>query len=133
MPVCKDNSFYSRLGRWKVMKVVWHAIPWPFRLLAFPYSLFVYSRFLARSTRASEVKSMHVDLYRSSILFKICRPKFHIIQRTLRPLNGTPADQVFQKDTTTECPVPPELSAQVPISIRSVPVPHKEQHEGRRV
>lgn len=76
------------------MKVVWHAIPWPFRLLAFPYGLFVYSRFLARSTKVSDVKEMHTELCRSSIIFKTCRPRFRIVQRTLRSLDAVPADQV---------------------------------------
>ena len=87
---CKDTSFYTRLGRWGVMKVVWDAIPRPFRLLAFPYCLFVYRRLLAQSTRVSEVRTMHSALYGNSGIYRTLRPRFRVIKQALLPLESKP-------------------------------------------
>ena len=115
------------------MRVVWHATPWPFRLLAFPYCLFVYSGFLAQSTSVSDVRALHSSLYRSSVIFKICRPKFHIVQRALGPLHATPADQVLQENPTSTSPVAPDSSNQVPVSVKSAPVQSRIEFEGKGV
>ena len=84
---CRENSLYSRLGKWKVMKLLWCAIPLRFRLLAFPYCLSVYSKFLAESTSVTDVKAKHSTLYGDSKLFKLVRPRFRIIRRALLPLD----------------------------------------------
>jgi hypothetical protein len=85
---CKDNSFYNRLGRWRVVKLVWGAIPWQFRLLGFPYCLFVYRRLLAQSTRVSEVRTMHSSLYSNSGIYRTLRPRFRVIKQALLPLES---------------------------------------------
>jgi len=102
---CKGNSLYNRLGRWRVMKAVWHAIPWQFRLLVFPYCLSVFSKFLAQSTSVDEVKAMHSDLYSNSVMYKLFRPRFHLIKKALVPLDAKPVDQTVSKTTTTARPI----------------------------
>lgn len=88
MRECKDGSLYNRLGKWRVMKIVWRAIPWPLRLLAFPYCLFVYRRLLARSTKVSDVREMHSALYGNSGIYRTLRPRFRVIKQALLPLES---------------------------------------------
>jgi len=101
MVECKENCLYSRLGMLRVMAIVWHAIPWKLRLFSFPYCFLVYRRFLARSTKASEVKSMHSELFGSSKIYKICRPRFRLIKPALLLLDVKPSDQAVHENATT--------------------------------
>ena len=132
MPERKDDSIYSRLGKRRVIKIVWYAIPLQFRLLAFPYCLSVYSRFLAQSSSISEVRVLHSALYSDSRLFKICRPRFHVIKQALLSLDIKVDDQAAHREATMACSVPPTSSEQMPVSIRSVTVPQKSEYEGER-
>jgi len=102
----KRLSFSERLGWWGVMRVVWCAIPWRFRLFVSPYCLFVYRGFLANCTDVDEVKSMHIEHCYESRVFRLFRPRFRIIKRALLSLDMEPADQTVQKAATTVLPIP---------------------------
>ena len=128
---CKEGCYYSRLGKRRVMKAVWHAIPWQFRPLAFPYCLSVYSRILAQSTSISEVKRLHTNLYSEFILFKLSRPRFRLIKPVLLTMDVQPCEHAIQEDATAGTPVTPELSAQVPIGLESVPALNNKEREGQ--
>ena len=66
-----NNSFAKRLGRFGVMRVVWHSIPIAYRLFVFPYCLSVYKTFLAESSNVDEVRARHIDLYHKSKVFRL--------------------------------------------------------------
>jgi len=106
MQECKRLSFSDHLGHWGLIRVVWSAIPWRFRLFVFPYCLFVYSRFLANSTDVGEVRSMHIRHCYESRIFGLFRPRFRFIKRALLSLDMEPADQAVQEAATTVLPIP---------------------------
>ena len=85
-------SLAARLGKWGIVKVVWHSIPWQFRLFVFPYDLFIYGRFLAESTTVDEVRLMHADYCHASRVFRLVRPRFHIVKRALLSLDMNSKD-----------------------------------------
>ena len=76
-------SFSERLGSWGIIRVVWCSIPWRFRLFAFPYCWFVYRRFMANSTNVGDLKSMHINHCYESRVFRLFRPRFHIVRGVL--------------------------------------------------
>jgi hypothetical protein len=64
--------------------IVWHATPLPWRLIAFPYGLIVYRRLLAASDTLHYLRAMHMAKYDSSWLFRLVRPRYHVVDRLLR-------------------------------------------------
>jgi len=105
MQECKRLSFSEHLGRWGMARVVWCAIPWRFRLFVFPYCLIVYSGFLANSTSVDDVRSMHIEHCYQSKMFRLFRPRFHIVKRALVCLEAEPTDQTAQEAATTVLPI----------------------------
>jgi len=88
----KPQDILDRLGFWGAVRVVWRAIPWPFRLLVFPHFLLLYSGFFKRCTNLDEVRAMHLDYYDKSRVFRPFRPRFHVIKGALLPLVTPPSD-----------------------------------------
>jgi len=112
MQECKKLSFLDRLGKWGVMRVVWCAIPWLIRPFVFPYCLIVYSRFLADSIDVDDVKSMHIEYCYESNVFRLVRPRFHLVKRALLSLDVKPADQTDQEAVTMVLPIPEDFDGQ---------------------
>ena len=105
MQGCKRTSFLDRLGWWGVMRVVWKAIPWQFRVFVFPHFLYVYGHFFKICTNLDEVRGMHSDYYHKSWVFKIFRPRFHMIKRALLPLDMTHSDVAVREAAKIVRPV----------------------------
>lgn len=119
MPECKDNSFYCRLGRRGVVKLVWRAIPWQFRIMAFPYCLSVYSRVLAECSTVGDVRAMHSKYYGDSRLFKFFRPRFRLIRKALLPLDATSRDVAEHMAGVTPYSLTPGSPRRVPVPVES--------------
>ena len=128
---CKEGSLYSRLGRRRVMKIVWQAIPWQFRLLGFPYYLPIYSRLLAGCDSVSALKKVHTDLYDNRTLFWIFRPRYRLMKAALTSLEVERNDAT--KHEGAEGSVTSGLSDRVPIGIESTPAPSEHEHECTQV
>lgn len=105
MQGCKPANLADRLGWWGVTKVVWQAIPWQFRMFVFLHFLSVYRRLFKRCTNLDEVRAVHIDYYHKSRVFRIFRPRFHIIKRALLPLVVTPSDVAVRERAKTVRPV----------------------------
>ncbi len=114
MQECKRLSYSERLGRWGIVRVVWGAIPWRFRLFALPYCLLVYSKFFADSSSVDDVKSMHIERCYESKIFRIFRPRFRIVKRALLAMDLEAADQTVQEAVTTVLPIPEVREQQRP-------------------
>jgi hypothetical protein len=99
MEGCKRLSFSQRLGWWKIIRIVWCAIPWQFRLFVFPYCLLVYRRFLTESTNLDEVRSMHIDKCCQSRVFGLFRPRFHLVEKSLLSL----VEEFVESEEEDEC------------------------------
>lgn len=69
--------------------LVWHGTPPLLRPLALPYGLVVYGRMLASSHSQDILYAYHTDKYRSSRLFQLLRPRYHLVRPLLKKLmNG---------------------------------------------
>jgi hypothetical protein len=64
--------------------IVWRATPLPWRLIAFPYGLVVYRRLLAASDTLRYLRAMHAAKCDSSWLFRLVRPRYHVVDHLLR-------------------------------------------------
>ena len=118
----KRLSFSERLGRWGVMRVVWCAIPWAFRPFVFPYCLFVYSRFLSDSMDVDDVKSMHIEHCYESRVFRLFRPRFHLIRKALVSLDREALGQIDREAITMVLPIPEGLDEQKSTMPRKEPI-----------
>jgi hypothetical protein len=52
-------------------------------LVAWPYGFVTYRRLMKQSTSMSDLQHLHGSLHRRSRLFKLLRPRYHIISRLL--------------------------------------------------
>jgi len=78
-----SETILDRLG-WKgLVAVVWRSTPFPVRLIALPYGLAIYARFLAACQTIEEVRALHVRKCRSSRLFRALRPRFRLAKYLL--------------------------------------------------
>ena len=91
----------TRLGWWGVVRVVWRAIPWQYRLLVFPYFWSVYRGLFKACACLDEVRLVHIDLYQNSLVFRMFRPRFRMIKRALLPLDVTPSHRVVREAAET--------------------------------
>ena len=123
-----QNSVGDRLGRWGVVRAVWHAIPWQFRLLSFPYYLPVYSRLLAQCDSVSALKKAHTDLYDNRTVFWFCRPRYRLLKAALLPLEVETKDETKHEGAATAHSATSGLSGQLPTSLESVPVSREDEH-----
>jgi hypothetical protein len=105
MQGCKHVSYVDRLGLWGVARVVWKAIPWQFRVFAFLHFLSVYRRLFKICTSLDEVRCMHTDYYHKFRVFRLYRPRFHVIKKALLPLDLTPSDVAVREAAQKVRPV----------------------------
>ena len=74
---------------WKGLFVlVWNGTPPLLRPLALPYGLVVFGRMLASSDTQDTLFIYHTDKYRSSRLFQLLRPRYHIVRPLLKKLTN---------------------------------------------
>lgn len=72
---------------WKgLFLVVWRSTPFPLRLIALPYGLLVYRGLLANCNDPNSLYTLHVQKYQSSYVFKLLRPRYHIVDHVLESL-----------------------------------------------
>lgn len=80
------ESILDRIG-WKgLCLVVWRSTPFPLRLISFFYGLAVYRRLLAASRDPFDLHTLHMDKYRSSLAFRLLRPRYHRVRQLLDSL-----------------------------------------------
>ncbi len=72
------------IGWRRMCVIVWRAMPLPWRLVAFPYGLIVYRRLFAASDTLRYLHAMHAKEYDNSWLFRLVRPRYHIVEHLLR-------------------------------------------------
>jgi hypothetical protein len=73
-------SLYDILGRAGTLGMVWHCTPLPLRWMSLPYGVSVYTRLLRQCTDLGQLNWMHRNLYRSSLLFRLLRPRYRRVQ-----------------------------------------------------
>jgi hypothetical protein len=79
-----NRNMLDRIGRRRLYVIVWYAMPFPWRLIAFPYGVVVYRRLLAASDTLCYLRAMHTREFHSSRLFRLLRPRYHKVERLLR-------------------------------------------------
>jgi len=67
-----------------VCAIVWRAMPFPWRLIAFPYGVLVYRRLLAASDTLRYLRAMHAKEFSSSLTFRLLRPRYRKVEHLLR-------------------------------------------------
>jgi hypothetical protein len=77
-------SLYEILGRAGTISLVWHCTPLPLRWLALPYGVHIYTHLLRQCNDLSQLKWMHQDLYRRSMLFRLFRPRYRLVEAYLQ-------------------------------------------------
>ena len=102
MQGCERDSFSDRLGTWGIARVVWCAIPWQWRLFSFPYSFYVYRRLLAVSKNMDDLRANHGLHWHDHTVFRLFRPRFHIMKRALLTLNTKSVEKVVHKAPTKD-------------------------------
>jgi hypothetical protein len=80
------DSLLEQIGWRGLCLVVWRSTPLGLRLIAFPYGLLVYRGLLADCNDCNSLYTLHVQKYQSSPLFKLLRPRYHIVGRVLQSL-----------------------------------------------
>lgn len=78
------TSIYDVVGWVGLVNVVWYATPYPLRLFALPYGLCVYRHILKASSNLQQLLSVHCGEYMSSRLFRLLRPRYHVVTCVLR-------------------------------------------------
>jgi len=85
-PARPAESLLAAIG-WKgLFLVVWRATPPVVRLIALPYGLCVYRALLASCSDPQSLRTLHVQQYQSSRIFKLFRPRYHKVDEVLRSL-----------------------------------------------
>ena len=79
-----EQSIFDVIGRKRLYAIVWHAMPFPWRLIAFPYGVVVYRRLLAASDTLRYLRAMHAREFNSSFTFRLLRPRFRKVEHLLR-------------------------------------------------
>jgi hypothetical protein len=80
------TNLLKRIG-WKgLFLVVWRSTPFPLRLIVLPYGLLVYRRLLAGCNDSNSLYTLHVQKFQSSYVFKLLRPRYHIVDQVLESL-----------------------------------------------
>ncbi len=80
------QSILERIGGRKLCLIVWRSTPFPLRLISFVYGLAVYRGLLATSKSLCDLRTLHIEKYRSSRSFRLLRPRYHRVRRLLSSL-----------------------------------------------
>lgn len=77
------QSLLSRIGLTGLLALVWRSTPVALRLIAFPYGILVYGRFLGACDSLEGLDAMHCEKYRYSLMFRLLRPRYHKVRSLL--------------------------------------------------
>jgi len=80
----KRTSIYDEIGWTGLLNVVWSSTPHCIKLLALPYGLCVYGHALKTSSTLQQLLGLHTREYMSSKMFRLFRPRFHIVKNVLQ-------------------------------------------------
>jgi hypothetical protein len=80
----RRTSIYDEIGWRGLLNVVWNSTPRYIKLLAFPYGLCVYRHALKASSTLQQLLGLHTREYMSSKVFRLLRPRFHIVKDVLQ-------------------------------------------------
>ncbi|MCX5644014.1 MAG: hypothetical protein NTZ17_04920 [Phycisphaerae bacterium] len=80
---CVERSILDAVGWKRLCAIVWRAMPFPWRLIAFPYGVLVYRRLLATSDTLRYLRAMHAKEC-SSLTFRLRRPRYRKVEHRLR-------------------------------------------------
>lgn len=81
---CIERSILDAIGWKRLCAIVWRAMPFPWRLIAFPYGVLVYRRLLAASDTLRYLRAMHAKEFSSSLTFRLLRPRYRKVEHLLR-------------------------------------------------
>jgi len=76
---CPSRTLLDKAGLTGLITLVWHSIPLPLRLFAFPYAVVVYWRLLDICCTLDQLQLAHAEKYDSSLVFRLLRPRYHRI------------------------------------------------------
>ena len=79
----RSRTILSRIHWWGLVALVWRSSPLLLRPICFPYGLVVYARLLAVSDSLMLLRTLHSEKYRSSMAFRLLRPRYHKVRRIL--------------------------------------------------
>ena len=80
----KRTSIYDVIGWTGLVNVVWNSTPLYIKILALPYGLCVYRHALMASSTVQQLLGVHTREYMSSKLFRLLRPRFHLVKNALQ-------------------------------------------------
>jgi hypothetical protein len=80
----KRTSIYDVIGWMGLLNVVWSSTPVHIKLLALPYGLCVYRHALMASSTVQQLLGVHSREYMSSKMFRLLRPRFHLVKNVLQ-------------------------------------------------
>jgi len=79
-----ERNIFDTVGWRRLCAIVWRAMPFPWRLIAFPYGVVVYRRLLAASDTLPYLRAMHAREFNSSRAFRVLRPRYRKVEHLLR-------------------------------------------------
>jgi len=85
-------NYLERFGKKACKSMVWRAIPLKKRLLSFPFCASVYLDMFSNSSSLDELRVLHMECYDKSVVFRLLRPKFRKIKRSIRSLMAPTLD-----------------------------------------
>jgi hypothetical protein len=80
----KRTSIYDEIGWRGLLNVVWNSTPLHIKILALPYGLCVYRHALKASSTLQQLLGLHTQEYMSSKMFRLFRPRFHMVRNVLQ-------------------------------------------------
>jgi hypothetical protein len=79
-----ERNIFDAIGWKRLCAIVWRAMPFPWRLIAFPYGVVVYRRLLTASDTLRYLRAMHAQEFNSSLAFRLLRPRYRKVEHLLR-------------------------------------------------
>jgi hypothetical protein len=94
------------------MGMVWHCTPAALRWISLPYGVHVYARMLRQCHDLGELGWMHRDLYRRSLVFRLLRPRYRLVDSYLRRFMAAPACAADRAAPASQSPLENGTTAQ---------------------
>ena len=101
-----NTNYLQRFGKKACLSMVWKAIPWGKRLMSFPFCASVYIEMFSKSSNIDELRVHHIEHYAKSFMFRLFRPKFRDIKRSIKALLGPTSDSDSAKASRAFKPIP---------------------------
>lgn len=97
-----SQTLLEDVGLTGLMALVWRSIPLPLRVIAFPYAVVVYRRFLGTCYSLAQLRSMHSEKYARSLPFRLLRPRYRKVTRMLVHLERDRAARLADRAATND-------------------------------